>query len=92
MNIPGYELRQEIRRGGTARVYLAHQSKPDRDVAVKVVENASEELANRLLREADVLQRLHHPNIVSVYDAGVHEGTAFVVMEHLAGGNLQQRL
>ena len=92
MNIPGYELRREIGRGGTARVYLARQLQPDRDVAVKVVENASEELANRLLREADVLRRLRHPNIVSVYEAGVHEGAAFVVMEHMAGDNLQRRL
>ena len=92
MNIPGYELRREIGRGGTARVYLARQLQPDRDVAVKVVENASEELANRLLREADVLRRLRHPNIVSVYEAGVHGGAAFVVMEHMAGDNLQRRL
>ena len=92
MNIPGYELRREIGRGGTARVYLARQLQPDRDVAVKVVENASEELANRLLREADVLRRLRHPNIVSVYEAGVHGGAVFVVMEHMAGDNLQRRL
>ena len=97
MNIPGYELRREIGRGRTARVYLARQLDMDRDVAVKVAEQASrdpalEGLANRLLREADVLRRLRHPNIVSVYDAGVHEGVAFVVMEHLAGGNLQRRL
>ena len=92
MNIPGYELRREIGRGGTARVYLARQLQPDRDVAVKVVENASEELANRLLREADVLRRLRHPNIVSVYEAGVHGAAAFVVMEHMAGDNLQRRL
>ena len=92
MNIPGYELRREIGRGGTARVYLARQLQPDRDVAVKVVENASEELANHLLREADVLRRLRHPNIVSVYEAGVHGGAAFVVMEHMAGDNLQRRL
>ena len=92
MNIPGYELLREIGRGGTARVYLAHQVQPARDVAVKVVENATEELANRLLREADVLRLLRHPNIVSVYDAGEHEGAAFVVMEYMAGGNLQQRL
>ena len=106
MNIPGYELRREIGRGGSARVYLARQLHPERDVAVKVVEVAGEpsargsargrpsqeQVANRLLREADVLRRLRHPNIVSVYDAGVHEGVAFVVMEYLAGGNLQQRL
>ena len=92
MNLPGYELRREIGRGGTARVYLAHQLQPARDVAVKVVENATEELAGRLLREADVLRLLRHPNIVSVYDAGEHEGAAFVVMEYMAGGNLQRRL
>ena len=139
MNIPGYELRREIGHGRKARVYLARQLDMDRDVAVKVVEQAGEEpsaqgsargrpsqeepsasgrgssasaelptrpqgrasgrgrpsqeeLANRLLREADVLRRLRHPNIVSVYDAGVHEGVAFVVMEYLAGGNLQRRL
>ena len=92
MNIPGYEITREIGRGGTARVYLARQSAPGREVAVKVVENASEGLASQLLREAEVLRRLRHPNIVSVHDAGVHEGNAFVVMEYLAGGNLQRRL
>lgn len=92
MNIPGYELQREIGRGGTARVYLARQLDLSRDVAIKLVEGAGEELAGGLLREADVLRRLRHPNIVSVYDAGVHEGTAFVVMEYLAGGNLQRRL
>ena len=92
LNIPGYEITREIGRGGTARVYLARQSAPGREVAVKVVENAGEGLASRLLREAEVLRRLRHPNIVSVHDAGVHEGNAFVVMEYLAGGNLQRRL
>ncbi len=92
MNIPGYALRREIARAGTMRVHLAHQLDSGRDVAVKVVENAGEELASRLLREAEVLRRLRHSNIVSVFDAGVHDGVAFVVMEYLAGGNLLARL
>ncbi|MDE0691137.1 MAG: hypothetical protein OXI55_02705, partial [Gammaproteobacteria bacterium] len=47
MNIPGYELRREIGRGRTARVYLARQLAMDRDVAVKVMEKASEEPSAR---------------------------------------------
>jgi len=93
---PGLELLEEIGRGGMGRVWRARHSKLDRVVAVKLL---SAELAldpafrARFEREARTLARLSHPNIVTVHDFGaLSDGSGYLVMEHMNGGTLRDRL
>ena len=68
-----YRLDTELGTGGMGTVYRAHDMLLDRDVAVKVLSDAGlgTEGRARLLREAQAVAKLNHPNIVAVYDAGV---------------------
>lgn len=78
--------------GGMGRVFTAHDPELDRQVAIKVLfdesTSASSSGANELLREGRALASLRHPNIVSVYDVGWHEGELFIAMEYVEGQTL----
>ena len=75
-------------------VYLAHDKALDRPVAVKLLmpEHASAAVAARFVREAQVLARLRHPNIVTVHQVSESAGLFYYVMEWLDGETLQDRL
>lgn len=92
MEIPGFEIRRELGRGGSARVYLAWQTAPGRTVALKVLEPSAGAGAAARLAGARMAAGLRHPNIVRVYEAGTSEGVPYVAMEYLPGGDLHQRL
>ena len=84
-----------IGRGGFAAVYAARQTRLGRTVAVKLLNDRPSPHALRgFMRECELLGRLSsHPNIVTVFDAGVTDGDRpFLVMEHLAQGTLAQRI
>ena len=89
-----YELRSTIGRGAMGIVYLAHDPKLDRDVALKLVlkpqRSALEEA--RLLLEARAAARVHDPHLVSVYDVGAWHGRVFLAMEHVDGPSLTRWL
>jgi protein kinase-like protein len=87
-----YELRREIGRGGSAVVYLAHQTDLDREVALKELAafRASDPaFVERFLRESRLTGSLNHPNIVTVHEYFEHEGTAFIAMEYFERGSLR---
>ena len=88
-----YRLDAELGRGGMGIVYRGHDLLLERDVAVKVIHQSSlgTEGRVRLLREAQAVARLNHPNIVTLYDAGEAVGLAYIVMELLEGHSLYQR-
>src|SRR5688572_13648909 len=76
-------------------VYLARDTKLNRDVAVKVLPAAFSADVDRLRRfeqEAQAASALNHPNILSVFDFGEHEGAPYVVSELLEGATLRERL
>ena len=81
-------------RGGTATVYLAHDLRHDRPVALKVVhaELAASVGTERFLREIRVVARLSHPHILPLFDSGEAEGLLYYVMPYVAGESLRQRL
>ena len=90
----GYEILGELGRGGMGVVYKAVQVALNRTVALKMVLSGSHAAAAevaRFRREAEAIARLHHPNIVHVYDFGDHEGTPYYSLEYVAGGSLDQR-
>ncbi len=87
----GYELLEEIARGGMGIVYRARQKSLDRIVALKTIlsgTQASKELVRRLKSEGIAAARLQHPNIVAVHEVGVHEGQHFLVMDFVDGPTL----
>jgi Tol biopolymer transport system component len=90
-----YEIERLLGVGGMGEVYLAHDTRLHREVAVKVlpVEQGRDDLAvARLQREAHAIAALNHPNICSIYDIGEHESRPFLVMERLEGETLASRL
>ena len=88
-----YELGAELGRGGMGAVYRAHDTLLDRDVAVKLLTESDlgTEGRERMLREAQAIAKLNHPNIVQVYDAGQLDATPFIAMELVKGLNLHDR-
>src|SRR5215472_15285124 len=89
-------LQQLIGQGGMGAVYLAQQSRPRRQVAVKVLLPATalkpQHLAaflERFRRETDAAASLEHPNIMPVYEYGEREGLAYLVMPYISGGTLR---
>jgi serine/threonine protein kinase len=91
-----FTLQGLLGRGGMGTVYAAHDPDFDRQVAIKVVRNspASDEPMQvaraRLLREARILARLDHPNIVKIHESGLHGDDVFVVMEFIEGESLAE--
>ena len=94
-NIGAYELRELVGSGGMATVYKAYHAKLDRFVAIKAMHpNFAREEAflARFNREARIVARLEHVNIVPVYDFNEHEGQPYLVMKFIEGDTLKIRL
>ncbi|MGK2963762.1 MAG: protein kinase domain-containing protein [Gemmatimonadaceae bacterium] len=89
-----YEIRRELGRGGMATVFLAHDLKHDREVALKVLHDAlSSSLGpDRFLREIKVAARLNHPHILPLHDSGEADGLLYYVMPYVEGESLRARL
>ena len=89
-----YRIERELGRGGMAIVYLAHDLKHDRQVAVKVVqpELAAVIGAERFLNEIKVTANLQHPHILPLFDSGEADGFLFYVMPFVEGESLRARL
>ena len=90
-----YEITAAIGAGGMGEVYRARDTRLDRTVAIKVLSPqlaADPQFRERFEREARAISQLTHPHICTVHDVGEHERTAFLVMEHLEGETLADRL
>ena len=90
-----YVLLDQLGRGGMGVVFSAFDPTLDRKVALKVLHRDPEEPTGsagepRLLREAQALAKLSHPNVITVHDVGTHEGAVFIAMEFIDGETLSQ--
>jgi predicted Ser/Thr protein kinase len=87
-----FSILQSIAAGGMGRVYLGRDPEMDRLVAIKVLREGFEgsEFRDRFSREARSVSTLRHPNIVTIFETGTHEGQPFIVMEYIQGETLGQ--
>jgi serine/threonine-protein kinase len=94
-NLSHYRIVSKIGAGGMGEVYRAHDARLDREVAIKVLPAdfaADKDRLQRFEQEAKATSALNHPNILTVYDIGEHEGSPFIVAELLEGEELRERL
>ncbi len=96
---PRYKIEQEIGRGAFGTVFLAHDQRLDRKVALKILtppgdlsENDKKHIVDRFLKEAQAAARLSHPNIVIIYDISRSKEKHFISMEYLEGKPLSALL
>ncbi len=90
-----YIVKRELGRGGMGEIYLANDTRLDREVAIKVLPahlSHNAEFKQRFEREARAISKLSHPNICTLYDIGQHDGVDYLVMEYLEGEPLAERL
>ncbi len=90
-----YEIVAWLGAGGMGDVYRARDPRLGRDVAIKLIPDSFATDTNRLHRfeqEARAAGQLNHPNILAVYDVGVHTGAPYIVSELLEGESLRNRL
>ncbi len=87
-----YEFIRLLGRGGFAEVHLALDKMLERKVAIKILlpQHASDpDIVKRFIREARLYAKLEHPNLINIYETGIAEGTAFIVMKYVKGENLK---
>ncbi|MEM7251651.1 MAG: protein kinase [Pseudomonadota bacterium] len=100
MDIPGFQIKKTIGKGGMATAYLAVEEAENRIVALKVLKLRDEGLEpreqktqiERFKREGQLVASMAHPNIVKVYGVGSTERLLYLSMEYLGGGDLKTRL
>ncbi|OQX61075.1 MAG: hypothetical protein B5M51_08870 [Anaerolinea sp. 4484_236] len=94
-NVGPYRLIEQLGQGGMATVFKAYHARLDRYVAIKALHPAFMTDPNfeaRFQREARVVARLEHPNIVPIYDFAEHEGRPYLVLKYVEGETLKARL
>jgi serine/threonine protein kinase len=91
----GYQILEKIGQGGMGVVFKARQAGLNRLVALKQIHagrHARPEALRRFRREAEAAARLHHPNIVQIYEVGEQDGQPYLALEYVNGGTLSNRL
>ena len=87
-----YQVKRFLGEGGKKRVYLAHDTRLDRDVAFSLIKTEGLDAAGlaRVRREAQAMGRLgDHPNVVTVYDIGEEAGQPYIVSQFMEGGSVE---
>ncbi len=91
-----FEIIREIGKGAMGVVYLAHDPKIDRNIAIKMIAipagvspEESRESRHRFVREAQAAGKLAHPNIITIYDVVEEDEVSYIAMEYIEGGTLE---
>lgn len=93
----GYELKELVGTGGMASIYKGYDERLARWVAIKVMDaqannSAEETLLARFRLEAQAIAKLRHPNILTIYGYGEEDDWAYIIMEYVPGGSLEDRM
>lgn len=86
-----FEILKELGKGGQGAVYLAYDPQLDRRVAIKTLHHLGYK-TEQLTREARIVSKLQHPNIIALYDSGEYQGTPYLVYAYVEGKTLAQLL
>jgi WD40 repeat protein/predicted Ser/Thr protein kinase len=84
-----FSILHELGHGGMGVVYLGYDARLDRRAAVKLLASNGEQARARLLREAQALARVSHPNVIPIYESGEHGDDAYIAMEYVVGHTLR---
>src|ERR1700726_55875 len=90
-----YLIESVVGRGGMSVVYRAKHPRLGTSVALKVLApelSSDDSFRERFLREAQMAAAIDHPNVVPIHDMGLHEGSLYIVMRYVAGGDLKTLL
>src|SRR5207244_78798 len=90
-----YEIRSKIGEGGMGEVYLAHDKKLDRRVALKILPTdvaANHERMRRFVQEAKAASALNHPNIITIHEIDEADSITFIATEFIDGETLRERI
>jgi serine/threonine protein kinase len=93
--VPGYKIMRKIAQGGMASVYLAERSEDQLQVILKIInfiDDETEELFKRFIREYILVSKLNHPNIICVYERKIVSKYAYIAMVYCPTGDLSDRL
>lgn len=93
--VDGYDVHEELGRGGMGIVYKATQLDLNRDVALKMMHSgvlADDEERTRFTTEGQAIASLQHPNIVQIFETGKHNGLPYIALEFVEGGSLAKGL
>jgi len=91
--VPGFEIGEEIGRGGMAEVFSATQLSLNRQVALKILSAFHDpEQRERFQNESRIIGSLNHRNIITIYDVGSVDGCVYIAMEYLGSGDLSQKI
>src|SRR5207237_8996159 len=94
-SIGRYRITSMLGAGGMGEVYLAHDERLSRNVAIKILgggPDADEEAQLRMLREARLIATIDHPNVCTIYEIGEEADQPYIVMQYVQGETLGQRV
>lgn len=95
MDIPGFQIKKTVGRGGMATVYLAIQESLNRDVCLKTMPTGkgnSTTFVERFMNEGRIIAALQHPHIITIFDIGTTGDLVWISMEYVNGGDLKNRI
>src|SRR5689334_20787516 len=90
-----YRIVSKIGEGGMGKVYLAHDTKLDRKVALKIFPAelaANQDRMRRFVQEAKAAAALNHPNIATIHEIGESDGVNYIAMEFIDGATLREKI